>query len=103
MQPTELRVTDEGTILEILWDDGARQALSAALLRRESRGSSEVRTRADGGTIDVADDVSMTGIDPVGRYAINIKFSDGHDRGIYPWSMLRDLDNQEMQRGNQNG
>ncbi len=103
MLPTELRVTDEGATLEILWDDGARQALSAALLRRESRGSSEVRTRADGGTVAVADDIAMIGVDPVGRYAINIKFSDGHDRGIYPWSMLRGLENQEMQRGNQNG
>jgi DUF971 family protein len=27
----------------------------------------------------------------VGDHALNIAFSDGHDRGIYPWSYLREL------------
>lgn len=103
MQPTELRVTNEGTVLEILWDDGARQSLSAAWLRTQSRGAPDVRARADGRSVEAEPDISMTGIDPVGRYAINIKFSDGYDRGIYPWSMLRDLNTQEETRGTQNG
>ncbi len=27
----------------------------------------------------------------VGNYAINIAFSDGHDRGIYPWALLQEF------------
>ena len=30
-------------------------------------------------------------IELVGSYAINIAFSDGHDRGIYPWAYLREI------------
>jgi DUF971 family protein len=35
----------------------------------------------------------LAGIDalPIGRYAIQLHFSDGHDRGIYPWAYLREL------------
>jgi DUF971 family protein len=28
---------------------------------------------------------------PVGHYALQLRFSDGHERGIYPWSMLKEL------------
>jgi DUF971 family protein len=30
-------------------------------------------------------------IEPVGEQALNLGFSDGHDRGIYPWAYLRQL------------
>lgn len=91
MKPTELRVKDAGKALEILWADGVSQTLSAASLRNEGRSAGDVRSRVDGRAVDAADDIAMTGIDPVGHYAINIKFSDGNDRGIYPWSLLRDM------------
>jgi DUF971 family protein len=35
--------------------------------------------------------VAIAEVRPVGGYAINIAFSDGHDRGIYPWSFLAQL------------
>ncbi len=33
----------------------------------------------------------LTGVTPVGSYALQLQFSDGHDRGIYPWSLLCEL------------
>jgi len=33
--------------------------------------------------------VQLSGVEPVGQYAVQLLFSDGHDRGIYPWSLLR--------------
>lgn len=35
--------------------------------------------------------VELTGAEPVGHYALQLRFSDGHERGIYPWSMLWEL------------
>lgn len=36
--------------------------------------------------------LTATGIDRVGRYAVRITFSDGHDTGIYSWEYLREID-----------
>jgi prepilin-type processing-associated H-X9-DG protein len=36
-------------------------------------------------------DLTITGLASVGRYAVNLAFSDGHARGIYPWAYLREL------------
>jgi DUF971 family protein len=33
----------------------------------------------------------ITEIHPVGAYGVQLVFSDGHDRGIYPWTYLREL------------
>jgi hypothetical protein len=33
----------------------------------------------------------LIGAEPVGRYAVRIRFSDGHDTGLYTWSLLREL------------
>ena len=38
------------------------------------------------------DDVRPARIEPVGRYAIQIHWSDGHETGIYPFRRLRELD-----------
>ncbi len=40
---------------------------------------------------DIKDDVRPMQVQSVGRYALNIKFSDGHSTGIYTYKMLRDL------------
>lgn len=37
-----------------------------------------------------AKDLSIEDVSAIGRYGINVAFSDGHDRGIYPWIMLRE-------------
>ena len=36
-------------------------------------------------------DVGIIGLEPVGNYAVRIKFDDLHDTGIYSWQYLRQL------------
>src|SRR5690625_1571963 len=37
------------------------------------------------------DNVDITAIEPIGSYAVQIVFDDGHDSGIFAWSFLYDL------------
>jgi DUF971 family protein len=45
----------------------------------------------DGAARAASEELTIVDVKPVGTYAVNLFFSDGHDRGIYPWSMLRAL------------
>ncbi|MBV1705352.1 MAG: DUF971 domain-containing protein, partial [Hyphomicrobiales bacterium] len=36
-------------------------------------------------------EVTITGVQPVGNYAVQLAFDDGHDTGIYDWPTLRAL------------
>jgi len=44
--------------------------------------------------------LTATGIEMVGNYAVCIKFSDGHDTGIYSWEYLREIDPNKAGHGN---
>ena len=90
--PTEIRLKAAEKVLEVDFDDGSRFALPAELLRVESP-SAEVQGHGPGqGVLQVGkEDVMITHIDPVGSYAIQPSFDDGHDTGIYSWETLREL------------
>lgn len=72
--------------LRLRWPDG-EAALTAARLRAACKCGDccAGRSRSD----DAA--VQLTDARPVGRYALQLVFSDGHDRGIYPWAWLQEL------------
>ena len=36
-------------------------------------------------------EIAIVGIEPVGHYALQLTFSDGHNTGIYSWDILHDL------------
>ena len=79
-------------ILEIDFDDGAKFSLPAELLRVESP-SAEVQGHAPDQKKIVAGrrHVGIVEIEPVGNYAVRIKFDDMHDTGIYSWQFLHEL------------
>ena len=54
--------------------------------------SAEVRGHGPGQEVLQAGkkDVNINRIEPVGSYAIQLFFSDGHDTGIYSWDLLYD-------------
>jgi DUF971 family protein len=91
-QPTEIKLHQKSRILEIAFADGKRFELPCEFLRVYSP-SAEVRGHGPGQeTLQVGKkDVEITAIEPVGTYAINLTFSDGHDSGIYSWTYLHDL------------
>jgi DUF971 family protein len=89
--PSEIRIARDRSRLSITWDDGTTVDFPAALLRRRARDAGTVRLAADGCEPPVEAGLTITGAEPVGHYAIRLSFSDGHDRGIFPWSYLHDL------------
>ena len=95
--PTEIRYKKDEKILEVDFDDGAKFRLPAELLRVESP-SAEVQGHAPDQKQIVAGrrHVGIMEIEPVGNYAIQLHFDDGHNTGIFSWEELRELgDNYE--------
>jgi DUF971 family protein len=90
--PEELRLKDQGRMLEIRYEDGLSFALSAEFLRVESP-SAEVKGHGPGQEVTVPGkrNVHILKLEPVGHYAVRIIFDDGHSTGLYTWTYLRDL------------
>ncbi|MFQ5783496.1 MAG: gamma-butyrobetaine hydroxylase-like domain-containing protein [Alphaproteobacteria bacterium] len=90
--PVEIRLKRDEKRLEVDFDDGSRFALAAEYLRVESP-SAEVQGHGPGQKQIVAGrrHVGILDVEPVGNYAIRIRFDDLHDTGIYTWQYLYDL------------
>jgi len=90
--PAEIRVERAKKQIEIDFEDGARFVYPAEFLRVESP-SAEVQGHGPGEKKIVAGrrHVGVMGVEPVGRYAIRIKFDDLHDTGIYSWPYLYEI------------
>jgi len=90
--PTEIRLKSQEKVLEVEFDDGKSFRLSAELLRVESP-SAEVQGHGAEQKVIIAGrrHVGILGLDPVGNYAVRIRFDDLHDTGIYSWDYLYEL------------
>ena len=90
--PTALTLHQASRVLEIAFADGRSFRLPYELLRVYSP-SAEVRGHGPGQeTLQVGKrEVAITTAEPVGHYAIQPTFSDGHASGIYSWDYLYDL------------
>lgn len=90
--PAEIRVEREKKQIEIDFEDGKRFLYPAEFLRVESP-SAEVQGHGPGQKQIVAGrrHVGVMAVEPVGRYAIRIKFDDLHDTGIYSWRYLYEI------------
>ena len=88
-RPTEIRLKKVEKILEVDFDNGESFALPAELLRVESP-SAEVQGHGPSQkqTVSGRRHVGIMELEPVGNYAIRIKFDDLHDTGIYSWNLL---------------
>ncbi|ESR27417.1 gamma-butyrobetaine hydroxylase-like domain-containing protein [Lutibaculum baratangense] len=89
--PLEIRVSKDRATLTVLWDDRRSDAISAPSLRDACQSAGAKSLRLKGLDVPARGDLTVTNVAPLGHYAVNITFSDGHDRGIYPWSLLREL------------
>lgn len=90
--PTEITLHQKSRTLEIAFDDGARYTLPFEFLRVMSP-SAEVRGHGEGQEVLQAGkkNVNVTGLEPVGSYALKLVFDDGHDSGLYTWEYLHEL------------
>lgn len=91
-KPVEISLHQKSRVLKIAFDNGENFALSYEFLRVHSP-SAEVQGHGPGqGVLQVGkEDVMITRVEPVGSYAIQPTFDDGHDTGIYSWETLYDL------------
>lgn len=109
VRPQKLSLTDDNR-LRITWSDGAASVIPVAELRsacpcatcREKRSappppalSLTVLSPAE------ARPLKLLGMQPVGNYAYSLRFSDGHDTGIYTFELLRELGETAQDGGQQ--
>jgi DUF971 family protein len=87
--PVALTVHKQSRALEIAFDSGEAFSLSFEFLRVHSP-SAEVKGHGPGQEVLQTGkrDVLITALEPVGNYAVQPHFSDGHNTGIYSWDYL---------------
>ena len=88
---TELRYISAEKRLEVAFADGKHFSFTAEFLRVESP-SAEVQGHgpAQKTLVQGRRHVGIIGIEPVGTYAVRLKFDDLHDTGIYSWEWFYD-------------
>ena len=87
--PTDITLSADKTELTVTFEDGCSASLAAELLRVESP-SAEVQGHAaeEKQTLPGKKHIMITGVEPVGHYAVRLIFSDGHDTGLFSWDIL---------------
>ncbi len=95
--PQDLTVHGQSRVLEVGFSDGARFRIPFELMRVYSP-SAEVQGHGPGQeTLQTGKrDVTLEALEQVGNYAVQPRFSDGHDTGIYTWDYLYFLGSQQV-------
>ncbi len=90
--PVDIKLHRRSGVLEVTFSDGLHRNLSAEFLRVHSP-SAEVKGHGAGEGILVTgkEQVLIDRVEPVGRYAVRLVFDDGHDTGLYTWTLLYEL------------
>ena len=96
-QPTAITVHQQSRVLEVGFDDGAQFRIPFELMRVYSP-SAEVQGHGPGQEVLQTGKraVELTTLEPVGNYAVQPTFSDGHDSGIFTWEYLYFLGSQQQ-------
>ena len=93
LEPVEIKQIDDAT-LRITWSDnkecifdapGLRRACPCAQCVNEWTGERVLKPQS------ISDELQINDVSVVGRYALNFRWSDGHDTGIYSFRYLREL------------
>ena len=89
--PESITVSQGGARLVISDRQGVSRSIGAPTLRLACRCAHCTRARIDGKFPERFDGVTIAALSSMGHYGVNITFSDGHARGIFPWSYLAEL------------
>jgi DUF971 family protein len=94
--PTSITVHQQSRALQVAFSDGADFRIPFELMRVYSP-SAEVQGHGPGQEVLQTGkrDVGLTALEPVGNYAVQPTFSDGHDTGIFSWDYLYFLGSQQ--------
>lgn len=98
-RPTGITLHRASHVLEVAFDDGQAFRLPCEYLRVESP-SAEVQGHGPGQKVLVSGKrhVNISAIEPVGNYAVALRFDDGHDSGIFSWAVLHALGREQDTR-----
>ena len=96
--PRSLVVHGQSRVLEVVFSDGAEFRIPFELMRIYSP-SAEVQGHGPGQEVLQTGkrNVELAALEPVGNYAVQPTFSDGHDTGIFSWDFLYFLGSQQAQ------
>ena len=91
-RPTGITLHRASHLLEVGFDSGETFRLPCEYLRTHSP-SAEVQGHGPGQRVLVPGKrhVNIDAIEPVGHYAVLLRFDDGHQTGIFSWSVLHEL------------
>lgn len=91
-KPVAIQLRSRSRLLELEYESGERYSLSCEYLRVHSP-SAEVLGHGPGQEVLQTGkiNVGITAIKPVGNYALQLVFDDGHDTGLYSWPYLYEL------------
>ena len=97
-QPTAITVHQQSRVLEIGFADGREFRIPFELMRVYSP-SAEVQGHGPGQEVLQTGkrEVELSALEPVGNYAVQPHFSDGHNTGIYSWDYLYFLGSQQSE------
>jgi DUF971 family protein len=107
MRPVKIKIFEK-TKLFIIWDDDSESKIDIKYLRDECPCASckgetvLLKTyRPAKPTAEHPESYKIKDILPVGEYAIQIVWKDGHDSGLYTWDYLKELDKSQGEGGKQ--
>lgn len=94
--PIAVTVHQASRVLEVAFDDGASFRIPFELLRVYSP-SAEVQGHGPGQEVLQSGkrEVGVVGLEPVGHYGVQPRFTDGHESGIFTWAYLYRLGRDE--------
>ncbi len=96
-QPTAITLHQQSRVLEVGFDDGSNFRIPFELMRVYSP-SAEVKGHGPGQEVLQTGkrEVQILTLEPVGNYAVQPTFSDGHATGLYSWDLLYQLGSQQQ-------
>ena len=99
-RPTDIRLHRASHVLEVAFDTGETFRLPCEYLRVHSP-SAEVMGHGPGQRVLQVGkrNVNIDAINPVGNYAVQLSFDDGHQTGLYSWDVLYDLGRHQAENG----
>ena len=92
-EPTQI-IEEGDSAVTVVWDDGLESTFNARDLRIACPCASCIDEWTGAKRLDesrVPEAITFSGISIVGRYALNFRFSDGHDTGIFSFALLRKI------------
>lgn len=89
--PVRINLHRKSKVVDIAWADGLVGQLSCLTLRRACACSGCTNAQQRGAITLLDADIGIDNLELHGVSAIQCHFSDGHNRGLYPWSYLREL------------